>query len=258
MVKVLVIEDNPVNMKLAVLLLGKAGHSVRCASDAETGLALVRTDHPDLILMDLQLPGMDGLTATALLKRDPATAAIPVIALTAMVEVGVAGQMGACDACIAKPLRYQELYAAIDTVLGGGKPPQMTPGDRRQEAEAPPIDHVDAVDVKVLKRLIGDDPVVVLEFQDAFRRSAAKIAEELRAACVAGHSTLAATQAHKLRSAANMVGALALGRLCAELEIAGKADKVEALMQLWPAFAQELAAVNAFLDGMPGDRAEGS
>lgn len=84
MVRVLVIEDNPVNMKLAALLLHKAGHAVLCAVDAEAGLIVARADQPDLILMDIQLPGMNGLAATALLKQDPATAAIPVIALTAM------------------------------------------------------------------------------------------------------------------------------------------------------------------------------
>ena len=84
MARILIIEDNPANMKLASMLLHTAGHTVLRAEDAETGLTLARADHPDVILMDVQLPGMDGLAATALLKKDPATAAIPIIALTAM------------------------------------------------------------------------------------------------------------------------------------------------------------------------------
>ena len=121
MAKVLVIEDNPANMKLASLLLRNAGHTVLSAVDAETGLTLARAELPDLVLMDIQLPGMDGLAATALLKRDPATAAIPVIALTAMAmkEDQEKSQMAGCDAYIAKPLRYRELYAAIDGLLAG-------------------------------------------------------------------------------------------------------------------------------------------
>ena len=71
-------------MKLASLLLQKAGHEVLRAVDAETGLTLARAQAPALILMDVQLPGMDGLAAAALLKGDPATAGIPIIALTAM------------------------------------------------------------------------------------------------------------------------------------------------------------------------------
>jgi len=129
MAKILIIEDNAANMKLATLLLLNAHHTTLCAVDAETGLTLARTDQPDLILMDIQLPGMDGLAATALLKQDPATSSIPVIALTAMAmkadqeKTRVAG----CDAYIAKPLRYKELLAAIDTLLAKDEPQAATP-----------------------------------------------------------------------------------------------------------------------------------
>jgi two-component system cell cycle response regulator DivK len=119
MAKILIIEDNLANMKLAVMLLQNVGHVVVCAVDAESGLTLARSELPALILMDVQLPGMDGLTATALLKRDPTTAAIPVIALTAMAMQSdrEKSELAGCDAYIAKPLRYQELYAAINKLL---------------------------------------------------------------------------------------------------------------------------------------------
>jgi two-component system cell cycle response regulator DivK len=120
MAKILVVEDNVANMKLAALLLRNAGHQVLAAADAESGLAAARAERPDLVLMDLQLPGMDGLAATALLKADPATAAIPVIALTAlaMKDDRARSLAAGCDGYIAKPLRYRELYALIDTLLG--------------------------------------------------------------------------------------------------------------------------------------------
>lgn len=119
MARILIVEDNPANMKLAALLLKSAGHAPQCAVDAETGLTIARADLPELILMDIQLPGMDGLAATALLKSDPATAAIPIIALTAMAmkDDREKTRAAGCDAYIAKPLRYQELYAAIDALL---------------------------------------------------------------------------------------------------------------------------------------------
>lgn len=123
MATVLVIEDNAANMKLAAFLLQSAGHVVLRAVDAETGLTLAGADLPDLILMDLQLPGMDGLAATAMLKRDPATAAIPIIVLTAlaMKTDREKSQLAGCDAYIAKPLRYKELHAAINTLLPNGE-----------------------------------------------------------------------------------------------------------------------------------------
>jgi two-component system, cell cycle response regulator DivK len=115
MARVLVVEDNPTNMKLAVTLLEAAGHSVLMANDAEAGLTLAREERPNLILMDIQLPGIDGLEATAQLKRDEATRAIPVIALTALAMKGDEERIRAagCDGYIAKPMRYKEFQSAI-------------------------------------------------------------------------------------------------------------------------------------------------
>ncbi len=119
MTTVLIVEDTPANMKLAVFLLQTAGHTVISATDAEAGLTLARDEKPDLILMDIQLPGMDGLEATVLLKRDAATRAIPVIALTALAMKGDEERIRAagCDGYIAKPLEYRNFLAIISAQL---------------------------------------------------------------------------------------------------------------------------------------------
>ena len=119
MAMILVVEDNDANLKLATALLEMAGHNVISARDAEAGLALARDQHPDLILMDIQLPGMDGLAATAALKEDHATRAIPVIALTALAMKGDEERIRAagCDGYIAKPLAYRSFLAVIQTHL---------------------------------------------------------------------------------------------------------------------------------------------
>ncbi|WP_426102327.1 response regulator [Massilia sp. TSP1-1-2] len=110
MARILIIEDSAATMKLTTLLLRHAGHAVLCAQDAESGLLMARTERPALILMDIQLPGMDGLAATALRKQDSATSAIPIIALTAMAmkEDREKSESAGCDAYIAKPLRYAQ------------------------------------------------------------------------------------------------------------------------------------------------------
>ncbi|MEO7251051.1 MAG: response regulator, partial [Arenimonas sp.] len=122
MATILIIEDNATNMKLACLLLRNVGHTVLCADDAESGLTMARSDRPDLILMDIQLPGMDGLAATALLKADEATRAIPVIALTALAMKGDEERIRAagCDGYIAKPLSYQSFLATVAERLAAG------------------------------------------------------------------------------------------------------------------------------------------
>jgi len=119
MATILVVEDNTANMTLAVYLLESVGHAVLSATDAEAGLALARAEHPDLILMDIQLPGMDGLEATAQLKGDEATRAIPVIALTALAMKGDEERIRAagCDGYIAKPMRYKEFLATVANQL---------------------------------------------------------------------------------------------------------------------------------------------
>jgi two-component system cell cycle response regulator DivK len=124
MAKVLVIEDNPSNMKLTSLILGNAGHSVVGAVDAESGLKLARDEQPDLILMDIQLPGMDGLTATTLLKHDPTTASIPVIALSALAMKSdkERSKSAGGDAYLVKPLRYRELYEVVQRLLQKSQP----------------------------------------------------------------------------------------------------------------------------------------
>jgi two-component system cell cycle response regulator DivK len=115
MTTVLVVEDNPANMTLATFLLKSAGYAVLSATDAEAGLALARTEQPDLVLMDIQLPGMDGLEACAILKKNEATRDIPVIALTALAMKGDEERIRAagCDGYIAKPLAYREFLATI-------------------------------------------------------------------------------------------------------------------------------------------------
>jgi two-component system cell cycle response regulator DivK len=113
--RVLVVEDNPANMKLTTFLLESAGHTVLAAADAEAGLTLAREELPALILMDIQLPGMDGLQATAILKQDVATRDIPVIALTALAMKGDEERIRAagCDGYIAKPIAYKAFLTTI-------------------------------------------------------------------------------------------------------------------------------------------------
>jgi two-component system cell cycle response regulator DivK len=119
MAKVLIVEDNTVNMQLASFILQSAGYTVLCARDAEAGLTIARAEQPALILMDIQLSGMDGLEATGLLKRDDTTRVIPVIALTALAMKGDEERIRAagCDGYIAKPMRYKELLQVVASHL---------------------------------------------------------------------------------------------------------------------------------------------
>jgi len=119
MATILVVEDNLQNLKLAQLVLQKARHTVLPAATGEDGLRIANEQLPDLILMDVQMPGKDGLTITRLLKQSPKTAHIKVVALTALAMKGDAERILAagCDAYLAKPYHYSELIAVVDRAL---------------------------------------------------------------------------------------------------------------------------------------------
>jgi len=119
MAKILVIEDNQPNMKLVEFLLQSYGHQVLQAKDAETGLALARTEKPDLILMDIQLPGMDGLSATRQLRQDPLIKGIKVIALTGFAMKGDEEKIMAAgfNDYLAKPIHHETFLKKVEQAL---------------------------------------------------------------------------------------------------------------------------------------------
>lgn len=119
MYRVLVIEDNPANMELATVLLESAGHRIFSAENAADGISIARSEIPDLILLDIHLPDIDGFEAAAILKKDPITRSIPIIAVTAMAMRGDEAKTLAagCDAYLSKPLHYKDLYRIIESLM---------------------------------------------------------------------------------------------------------------------------------------------
>jgi CheY-like chemotaxis protein len=123
---ILIVEDNPMNMELATDLLEAAGYTVRQAFSAEEGIRLAQDERPDLILMDIRLPGMDGHAAIRALKQDPATAGIRTVALTAQAMKGdeETALVAGFDGYIAKPIDTRTFQKAVAQLLGTpGSPP---------------------------------------------------------------------------------------------------------------------------------------
>ncbi len=118
---VLVVEDNEDNRALVAKVLGYAGYRVVEAASGEEALELVARGPPDLILMDLNLGGMNGFEATRRLKEDPATARVPVVALTAYAMVGDRERAleAGCDGYIAKPVDVRRLPEQVETFIRG-------------------------------------------------------------------------------------------------------------------------------------------
>lgn len=116
---ILVVDDNPINLKLAGDLLELEAFEVRRAADAESALEMIRNKHPDLILMDVALPGMDGLTLTRVLKESPGTEHIVIVALTAFAMKGDHEKILAagCDTYITKPINTRSFPDQVKQIL---------------------------------------------------------------------------------------------------------------------------------------------
>jgi len=123
MKQLLVVEDDPTIMSLIVILLERAGYEVTQARSAEEGLRFAAEKPPNLILMDIALPGMDGLEATRLLKSREGTAGVPVVALTAqaMKQDVERASLAGCDGVIVKPLSTRHFLGEVARILDGGK-----------------------------------------------------------------------------------------------------------------------------------------
>jgi two-component system, cell cycle response regulator DivK len=116
---ILVVDDNPTNMKLVTFLLEKRGYVLRTAANAFEALALLATFPARLILMDLEMPGMDGLELTRRLKADPATRAVIIVALTAYAMKGdeEKAREAGCDGYLTKPVDTRALPDAVAAFL---------------------------------------------------------------------------------------------------------------------------------------------
>jgi two-component system cell cycle response regulator DivK len=119
---VLIVEDNEKNLKLVRDVLQVKGYATLEAGTAEEGIRLALERKPDLILMDIHLPGMSGIDALRILRADPATAAIPVIAVTASVMQQDRKQIteAGFDAYVGKPINIREFLDTVRSVLAGG------------------------------------------------------------------------------------------------------------------------------------------
>ena len=124
MPKILIVEDNEENRDVLARRLERSGYSVLVAVDGQAGITMAQDEHPDVILMDLNLPDVDGWEATKRIKANPQTASIPVIALTAHAVVGDeqrALQAG-CNDYHSKPVEFTRLLGQIEALLKSADP----------------------------------------------------------------------------------------------------------------------------------------
>lgn len=249
---ILVAEDNDINQKVIRQQLNLLGYAGDIANDGREALKRLQDCNYALLLTDLHMPEMDGFELTkAIRSGETSKKHIPIIALTAN---ALKGEREHClsagmDDYLSKPVQLEDLRLTLEKYLSNAKPAEKpklasqlsVPMNGAGSAVAP-------VNVHVLEKLIGNDPEMIEEMLLDFRVSSEKIATELHAAYQTGQFAVVGSLAHKLKSSARSIGALALGELCAEMEQAGKKSDTEALTVLLPLFDAQLMSVKNYLD----------
>ncbi len=242
---VLVAEDDGTNQKVILRQLALLGVAAEVASNGKQALELWRSGDYGLLLTDLHMPLMDGYELTqAIRAEEQGKQRIPIAALTATALKGESERCRAAgmDKYLTKPLQLADLRAALGELLPSLPRPFGSP-----RGATPDGSNAAAVNLDVLEELVGNDPVVICDLLQGFHDSAGRAVELLKAACSVGDMAATVEQAHRLKSSARTVGALGLGGLCEQIEIAGKAGAVDVLARLLPAFDRESDAVKAFL-----------
>jgi CheY-like chemotaxis protein/HPt (histidine-containing phosphotransfer) domain-containing protein len=244
--QILLAEDNQVNRKLATRLLEKRGHHVAIAFNGREALSALEKKHFDLVLMDVQMPEMDGLAATMLLRKQEELTGYhqAVVAMTALVMKGDRERCMAAgmDGYLSKPIRPQELDEVLDRHLS------MDRDDLPAvESFSSPVASVCAEEL--LER-IDDDRVFLAELLELFR---ADYPEQIRAAreAVAGNDAVALQEAgHALKGALGNLAAPAASRIASELESMGKIGDMTLAGTRVTELEGELAKVIQALEGL--------
>ena len=252
--RILVVEDNALNQQLAVELLEEAGVVVSVADDGEAALGCLETGTFDLVLMDIQMPGMDGYTATRRLRSMPGLAGLPVVAMTAH---ALADERERClaagmDDIIVKPVVPALMYATIARYRGAaatppeaGDPPDALPN----MADAPPIDRATGL------RYAGGKPALFARLLQRFHETQFDLMTRIEEASARGDEVEAYRLAHTLKSTAGTIGAGALSDAARTLEAAyeaADADAVSAAFEVVKAlFAAVLAHIESGVEDAP-------
>jgi CheY-like chemotaxis protein/HPt (histidine-containing phosphotransfer) domain-containing protein len=241
---ILIAEDNETNQKVILQQLLLLGHTADIANNGLEALTRWHSGDYAILFADLHMPEMDGYELTAAIRaQENGGSHLPIIAFTANALKDEAERCKAIgmDDYLSKPVQLVTLKAMLAKWL-----PVMVSTPIPAVPVPRPVNPI-AVDVSVLKALIGTDESVIRDFLGDFRHSAETMVSQLRSACAAGETGGAAAMAHKLKSSARSVGALDLGDMCVAIERIGTSGDARSLVQLLPGLEQEFTRVDDFL-----------
>ncbi len=220
---ILVVEDNPVNQKVAATMLEKRGHRVVVASNGREALEALDKERVDLVLMDVQMPEMDGFKATELIRdREKGNGGhIPIVAMTAHAMKGDREKCLAAgmDSYMSKPIRAEDLFLIIEDLAhrSQDKKKESSPSSKHVEAFAE-----DILDLSKAMSTVAGDRVLFEEIANLFLEDAADKIVKLREGVVRGDASVVAQTAHTLKGSVGYFGAKRAFDAVYRLELMGK------------------------------------
>jgi CheY-like chemotaxis protein/HPt (histidine-containing phosphotransfer) domain-containing protein len=242
--RVLLAEDSPINQKLAVRLLARRGHDVTVVDDGRRAVEAFRNGEFDIILMDIQMPELDGFAATAEIRalEEGTGGHIPIVALTAHAMAGDEARClaGGMDAYVSKPFRPEELFVAVEQLADSDRIVTTTP-DTAEEDDVIVFNRADAM------AQFGDDPEFLAEIINIFLDESSQLEAEGDAALAAGDLEALSRVAHRLKGASGQMTAEQARQAAYEVEMAAKAGDGDGMDVLWKELGEALVRVRVVL-----------
>jgi len=255
----LLVEDNEINQQVAQELLEKAGLVVTIANNGQECLDELERSLFDGVLMDLQMPVMGGIEATAIIRKQEKFKDLPVIAMTAN---AMAGDRDACIEAgmndhIAKPIELAELFGTLNHWITAKNPVNLEASAiEMTDAELPDIPELDGIDIDSGIQRVGGNRKLYRNILMKFRNSQAHVVAEIEAAVAASDLDTATRVAHTLKGVAGNISANELQAAALNLESALKAGKTDGLEPLYEIVESELSRVLASTAVLKIDEAE--
>jgi two-component system, sensor histidine kinase and response regulator len=263
--RILLAEDNLVNQKFAVQTLEKQGHKVTVANNGREAVARWQAEQPELVLMDVQMPELDGFGATGEIRKRQTTVGMPPL-IIAMTANALDGDRERClaagmDGYLAKPINTKLLFAEIDRLMAtrGGAAPPAAPNPATASSQATPAhasDEADAAELPILEvdklwKRVDNDAAFLAETCEMFAEDYPALFGAIEAALAKSDASAAATAAHTLKG---MIGNFCAPRAhaaAARVEAATRANNVGEAATMINDLRDELAALDAALKSIP-------
>ncbi|MFP5264479.1 MAG: response regulator [Blastocatellia bacterium] len=244
--RVLLAEDNPVNQKLATGLLGKRGHSVRVAENGREAIAALEAERFDIVLMDIQMPEMNGFEATARIREMERGAGehIPIVAMTAN---AIKGDREKCldagmDSYISKPIEANEFFRVIESFTAITPPSRHSAGGAEEAG--------DGIDRDALLASVDGDVELLQEVASLFMKNYPRLLSEISNSVMTSNAAAVARAAHSLKGAGGLLlSDIALG-LARQLESAGEGGDMEEAKRILAELTEEMTRLSPALSSL--------